>query len=99
MISAAPDLLAGLLRAIHLRYLKVDADIGLSDPADTGQVFGLLAPVIHSRRPADRVQIAVRPDFTAARLSGEAAAGLSVTPATLMLPAIRFGWRVFGPRS
>ena len=99
MISAAPHLLAGLLRSIHLQYLNADVDIGFPDPADTGQVVGLLAPVLYSRRPTDAVHIAVRPDFSTARFSGEIVTVLTFIPAALMPPAIRFAWRVFGPRS
>ena len=99
MISAAPDLLIDLLRPIHIQYLKVDMDIGLMNPADTGQLFGLLVPVIYSRRQNDTVSITVRPDFTAARLSGEITAMLNFIPVAFIPPAIRFAWRAFGPRS
>lgn len=97
--AAAPRLVADLLRIIHLERLAVDADIGLADPADTGQLFGLLAAVTHSRPPASAVSIAVRPDFTGPRASGELDAVLSFTPAAFILPGLRFGWRVFGARS
>lgn len=98
-VSAAPHLLIDLLRPIHIQYLKVDMDVGLLDPADTGQLFGLLVPVIYSRRQSEAVSIAVRPDFTSARLSGEVTAALNFIPVAFIPPAIRFAWRVFGPRS
>lgn len=99
VVSAAPHLLIDLLRPIRIQYLKVDLDVGLMDPADTGQLFGLLAPVIYSRRRSDAVSIAVRPDFTSARLSGEITAMLNFIPVAFIPPAIRFAWRAFGPRS
>jgi hypothetical protein len=98
-IIAAPHLLADLLRPIHIEQLTADADIGLADPADTGQVFGLLAPVIYSRLASDVLSIAVRPDFMTPGFSGEVFAKLSVTPVAFIAPATRFAWHIFGPRS
>jgi hypothetical protein len=99
VVSAAPHLLIDLLRPIHIQYLKVDLDVGLMDPADTGQLFGLLVPVIYSRRQTDAVSIAVRPDFTSARLSGEITGMLTFIPVAFIPPAIRFAWCAFGSRS
>lgn len=96
VISVTSQLLAGLLRPIHLRRLTVDADIGLADPADTGQLFGLLAAVIHSRPPTPAVSIAVRPDFAGLRGSGALDAELSFIPVAFVPPGIQFAWRVFG---
>lgn len=97
-VIATPRLLADLLRPIHIEQLTVDADIGLADPADTGQVLGLLAPLIYSRLASDVVSIAVRPDFMTPGFSGEVFAKLSVTPVAFIAPAVRFAWQVFGPR-
>jgi hypothetical protein len=95
-IAAAPRLLAGLLRPFRLERLTVDADIGLADPADTGQLFGLLAAVNYSRPPASAVSIAVRPDFNGPRASGELDAVLSFVPAAFIPPGVRLAWRVLG---
>ena len=99
VIAAAPRLLAGLLRPFHLERLTIDADIGLADPADTGQLFGLLAAVNHSRPPNSAVSIAVRPDFTGPGASGELDAVLSFVPVAFIPPGIRFAWRLFGSAS
>lgn len=99
VITAAPRLLAGLLRPIHLERLTVDADIGLADPADTGQLFGLLAAVNYTRPPTSTMSIALRPDFTGPRTSGELDAELSFVPVAFIPPGVRYAWRVFGSRS
>ncbi len=99
VIVGAPRLLAGLLRPIHLECLTVDADIGLADPADTGQLFGLLAAVSYSPPRTSAVSIAVRPDFTGPGASGELDAELSFIPVAFIPPGVRFAWRVFGSRS
>lgn len=95
MAAAAPGLLAGLLRPVRFHRLHVDADVGLSDPAGTGQLYGLLAPVIYALPRSPSVSIAVRPDFDGPRLEGEVAASLRVIPLAWVPPLARFGWRVF----
>ena len=96
---AVPHLLLDLLRPIRIERLAVDADIGFVDPADTGQLYGLLAPAIYSRFPSSVVSIAIRPDFSGPRASGEIIAELSFIPVAFLPPAVRFAWRMFGPYS
>ena len=96
VIRSAPDLLVGLLKPIHLERFKVDADIGLEDPADTGHLFGLIQ-ALDAVRPRPRaISIDVRPDFTGPRASGEVFAALRFIPAAFVWPGCRFAWRVFG---
>lgn len=97
MVSAAPGFLAGLIRRIHLDRIAIDGDLGLGDPADTGALFGWLMPLLHAVR-SPRFQLDLRPDFSAARLSGRAEAVVSLTPVTLLPPVARFLWHVFGTR-
>lgn len=97
-VAATPQLLAGLLRPVHLERLAIDADIGLADPADTGQLFGMLAAANHGFPQPPRMSIVVRPDFSGPRASGELDAALSFIPLLLVPPGLRFAWRVFGPR-
>jgi hypothetical protein len=96
--ASAPGLLLGLLRPIHLERLAVEADIGLDDPADTGQLYGLLSAVNRARPPGSRISVAVRPDFTGPRASGELDAMLSFVPLAFVPPAVRLGWHLFGRR-
>lgn len=97
MIAALPDLIGGELRRIHIDRLAVNADFGLADPADTGRVYGYLTPVIYATH-SPRLALDLRPDFTRARLSGQAEAALHLTPGALAWPAIRFAWAVFVAR-
>lgn len=92
-----PDLLQGLIAAVRFEHLRVDAAVGLDDPADTGALFGMLSPVVYGLGGGARVSLALAPDFDAPGLRGSADAALSVTLARLVPPAVRFGWRVFGP--
>lgn len=94
-LLALPDLMSGLLRCIRVRSLSLDAEFGLSDPADTGYVFGMLTPLIYGRPP--RAAVSVRPVFEGSFLRAVLDARISVTPIALAWPFLRFGWRIFGP--
>jgi len=82
---------------IHVSELSVDADYGLNDPAETGQLSGLLMPLQYAHLLPRRVSLNLRPDFTQSCLKGTLTAGIHVTVAAFFIPIMRFGWRAFGP--
>ena len=98
-IAAAPRLVVGLLRPIHLQHLRMDADIGLADPADTGQLLGFLSALKFSLPSPSPVSIAIRPDLSGPCASGAIEAQLSFVPAAFLPPGVRFAWHVFGSNS
>jgi hypothetical protein len=75
----------------------MDCDFGLDDPADTGRIAGLLMPLQYADILPANVQLAVRPDFTQRRFTGELVASLSVTLAAFVPAVLRFAWRGLGP--
>ncbi len=89
--------LSEFIGLIHVRRIAVDARFGCDDPADTGEVFGLAQPLLHCARGLPRTSFRVEPVFGQAMLAGRAALDLSFVPITLLPPAFRFGWAVFGP--
>ncbi len=91
-LRGVPDLLGAGLQAFRLRHLRLDADFGLGDPAETGIAYGLLAPLLHSGA-LDPDAVALRPDFTRQRLSGEIDAEIGLVPARLLPPIARFALR------
>jgi hypothetical protein len=97
-LVAAPRLLVSLLRPFRLQRLAIDADVGLSDPADTGQLIGMLAPLIYAVPRSNVVDIAIRPDFSGARVEGDLEADFSFVPAALVPPLAAFAWRVLRAR-
>lgn len=86
-------LASSLLRLIEFERICIDADIGLGDPAETGQLFGFLTPLIYGVG----ADVSVRPVFDRACLDGMCEATFKVTPVALLQPFARFGWQVFGP--
>ena len=97
LIRALPELVSGLLRHVHVAELYIDADYGLGDPADTGQLSGLLMPLQYASALPEPVLLDLRPDFTRACLKGSMTAAVRVTVAAFFVPFLRFAWRAFGP--
>ena len=98
VIRAVPQLIQGILSQIHLKELKVDANIGLGDPADTGRLCGILMPLRYTVPMPESVSVDLRPNFTRTCLNGSLAAVVRVTAVTLLVPLTRFVWCVYGSR-
>ncbi len=94
-IDAIPDLIRRLIRAIHIEHLRLKGVFGFTDPANTGQVYGMLTPFIYGFQ--GRTDVTISPDFNAKRLEGEVDAALSIIPMALIMPFLRFGWVLFRP--
>ena len=92
---AIADFLSSELSRIHIDRLHANAVFGLADPADTGQLFGMLTPLIYGL-PGDRVDLALAPDFSGPRFDGDGEARLHFTPAALIVPVIRLALRLKG---
>jgi hypothetical protein len=92
MLAEGMALLRRLLEAVHIDALRLDAEIGLGDPAETGQLYGQLCPLIYTTGG----HVFVRPNFETACLQGSALAQLHFAPLGLIWPFARFSWRMFG---
>jgi hypothetical protein len=93
-LKAAPALVMGELRQVHVDRFRFDADFGLGDPAETGELYGWLCPLLFAT-PLRRADIHLRPDFTARRFDGQLDLSLHFTPILLAGPMLGFAWRVF----
>ena len=97
VVPAVPDLIAGILHTIHFEHLFFDGEFGLPDPADTGQLYGHLTPLLFGASWSPAISISLRPDFNRTHLSGKLDTALRITPAALLPPVVRFAWRaMFG---
>lgn len=94
MVREAPGLLSGEIRRFHINRFRLEADYGLDDPAATGELYGWMCPLLFAT-PLRRHNVALRPDFTGRRFEAEVDTAVSFTPLSLVVPALRFGWRVF----
>jgi hypothetical protein len=85
--------LSGVLRP---RRLRVQFIIGMDDPADTGRLWGLLAPLrllfgTRSFGKSSAVSVEVTPDFIGPRFTGYSCASVQFVPLQLIGLFIGFG--------
>ncbi len=92
-------LIVDLLRQFRIVWIRGEAEFGLDDPADTGTVYGILAPLIYGGGHAADIDLEIRPDFEKSCLSGKIDTAVDVMPFRLLPPVLRFGWQTFGPGS
>lgn len=95
--SSILTLVKDLIGATHVIKLSVDAEFGLGDPAETGQLYGTLSPLIYGTSGFAGADIVLRPNFDHAHLSGVLDATFRVIPIALLAPLARFGWQIFRP--
>lgn len=92
-LSDVVDLLTRFMHAFQIEVLQLDAEFGLGDPAETGQLYGQLTPLIYLSGP----HVRLTPNFAETCLRGRALVHFRFTLVGLMWPFVRFGWRVLRP--
>ena len=97
VLHAALRLLMEIFALVRLHRANLSLRFGSGGPGETGQIYGMLMPAIHGLGGASRANIHVEPVFDRAVLTGRALVDLSITPALLLPPFLRFGWVLFGP--
>ncbi len=91
-VPAMLRFLRDFLARIRLHRLRIDLDYGLGDPALTGELFGVVAPILYGTHASQRIEARITPHFDRKVLRGSGDLALSLTPVTLAGPALRFGW-------
>ena len=98
------DLLRGLSGAVQVQSLRIDLSVGLSDPADTAEAFGLMMAVLMPLEAVAPLRAEVAPSFAEERLAGSFEGRLRVVPIKTLPPLARFllsppawraGWRAW----
>jgi len=95
--SAILGLVKGLIRRLDVEDIRVDAEFGSGDPAETGQIYGLLAPLTFSTHQIQNLSLVARPNFDERCLNGSADMRVRLVPIILVIPLVRFAWRLYGP--
>ncbi|NNE81464.1 MAG: DUF2953 domain-containing protein [Silicimonas sp.] len=95
--QAAIRLAVDLIGLVRVEAASLELRFGLGDPAETGQIYGQMTPLIYGTSGVSRVDVTVEPLFDQAALTGRAALDLSLVPLRLVPPFARFGWAAFGP--
>ena len=86
------DLALGLLSACRPRKLQLSGRIGLSDPADTGVLWGQLTPFVYVLGAGGARHIDIAPEFSGPCFDLEGSGHLVIRPARLLRTALRFAW-------
>ena len=98
MLREVPRLMSESLGKVRIERLRLNGIFGFGDPALTGEIFGLAAPLLYAAPLSDRWEVTLRPDFDQDRLEGIAECDVALRPVALLGPLAGFGWRVLGPR-
>lgn len=75
---------ADLWRALHKRDLHLHVRLGLGDPAETGQLWGMLGPGAGLLSGVSDASISVEPDFLDATLELDGSGRIRVMPLRLL---------------
>ena len=98
-ITAIPvrRVLGDLGRGLRLRKLRVDGRIGLGDPAETGQLWGWLAPVLYGLPMPESAEVTLAPAFGGPAMEGTLEAEGEVRLVPLARLCLRVLWALYGP--
>lgn len=91
-----------LWRAIRKQNVRLHVRLGLGDPADTGQLWGLLGPVSGAVARLRDVRIAIEPDFLDSTLDVTSSGTVRMIPLRILTivfglvlsPSIWRGWKL-----
>lgn len=97
LMRALPGLVADTISGVHLDHLHAEGRFGLGDPAETGQVFGQLCPLLYGP-PSRRVQLALTPEFDCPCLEGRVDLALHFSLARLLWPTAKLALREISVR-
>jgi hypothetical protein len=84
LLASLSNFVADLISAIRVERAQGEITFGLGDPAETGQVFGLLAPLVYGVGHQAPGRFVIRPDFENQVLCGSAMLEVSLVPARLL---------------
>lgn len=94
-IHDLPHVVGQMIRTIHVETLNVHGEFGLNDPAETGQLYGQLTPLIYGFGG----KVSIQPNFHSSCLRGAAKARLRVIPIVFLLPIAGALWRMIRGRA
>ena len=83
-LSRALRLLRDVMRRVEVRRCDVQMRFGLDDPADTGQLWAAVGPIMAVVPTPSAARFAVEPDFTAPAFNLDARGEIRVIPIALM---------------
>ena len=92
MLREVPGLISSIASRVKLERANAEIRFGLSDPADTGMVYGMLIPVLQFLTISERTNIALHPDFGDQVVDGRGRVGIRFVPLAIVVPMLGFAW-------
>lgn len=92
-VTDVAELLDRLIHAFQIEELRGDTEFGTGDPAETGQLYGQLTPLVYNTGS----RLRLHPNFAETCLRGNALLQFRFSLWGLIWPLVWFGWRVMGP--
>lgn len=89
LASRVVRLLLDLIRHVTIKDAYAYGALGLEDPADTGELYGVLSPLLVTASVAG-VDVRCRPDFEQPGLRGSCGGRLRVRPVAVLWSCFRF---------
>ncbi len=96
MLRLFVDLVTGIIHRTDIEHVKAEVEFGGGDPAETGQIYGLLTPLIFAIHIGDKMHLVARPNFDERCLHGAADICIRIVPIIVAIPFIHFAWRLYG---
>lgn len=84
------NLIFELAGQFEIAWIRIEAEFGLDDPADTGTLYGALAPFVYTGRFGADIDLDIRPDFNRQHIAGKIDAAVDLVPIRLVPPVLRF---------
>lgn len=92
MLRELPKLVSKVVSRVKLEVVDAKIRFGLSDPANTGIVYGALIPLLQLIGVAERSNIVLHPDFGDEVFDGRGHIGVRFVPIALIAPMLGFAW-------
>lgn len=83
-------LLRRLAGRIHVRRLRLYLRLGLDDPADTGQLWGVVGPLAWAAPVPTGADLAIEPEFTGATFQFNGEGAVRIVPIEILALLIAF---------
>lgn len=83
-------LLRRLWGCIHIRRLRLHLLLGLDDPADTGQLWGVIGPLALLIPVPARAELVIQPEFTGAVLQIDGEGAVRILPIEIIATLFAF---------
>lgn len=92
MLKAAPRIISRVAAQIKIDAISAHIVFGLSDPAETGVLYGALIPFTISTKASC---VSLQPNYNDVILEGHGRLVVYFRPIALVLPVLSFTWAVF----